>query len=115
MARHAKTQRIIDEAREILAAFHPMTLRQVFYQLVSRQAVENTQGRYDAVGDALVAARKDGSIPWEWIEDRTRGVRGGYDGWERVEVYLDDQIDSLVRRYSAATWPTQPRYVEVWV
>ena len=37
MARQAKTQRIIDEAKDILTSFHPMTVRQVYYQLVSRQ------------------------------------------------------------------------------
>ena len=62
MARHAKTQHMIDEARAILADFHPMTVRQVYYQLVSRQ-VENTRSRYQAVSDVLVAARREGSSP----------------------------------------------------
>jgi hypothetical protein len=79
MARHAKTQHMIDEACAILADFHPMTVRQVYYQLVSRQ-VENTRSRYQTVSDVLVAARREGVIPWEWIEDRLRILRGGGDG-----------------------------------
>src|SRR5258708_10054211 len=39
-----------------------MTVRQVYYQLVSRQ-VENTRSRYQAVSDVLVAARREGSSP----------------------------------------------------
>lgn len=37
MGRQAKTQNIIDQAHEILEEFNPMTARQVYYQLVSRQ------------------------------------------------------------------------------
>jgi len=38
MGKHAKTLAMIETARAILEEHHPMTLRQVFYQLVSRQA-----------------------------------------------------------------------------
>jgi hypothetical protein len=112
--RHAKTQQMIDEARSILAAYHPMTVRQVYYQLVS-QVIENTLSRYKAVSDALVDARREGLIPWAWIEDRLRVPRGLGDGWRSAEGYLDAAIDALGDSYSAALWPTQPRYVECWL
>ena len=70
-----KTQNIIEQARQILTLHHPMTVRQVYYQLVSRQIVENNRNRYQAVSDALVKARKQGLIDWEWIEDRLRRPR----------------------------------------
>jgi hypothetical protein len=76
MAKHAKTQIILETAREILEDYHPMTVRQVYYQLVSRQVIENNRSQYQAVSNALVDARKDGVIPWQWIEDRTRRPRG---------------------------------------
>src|SRR5215470_10203517 len=75
MARHRKTTRLIEAATEILAAHHPQTVRQVFYQLVSRQVIENSRGAYQSVSKALVAARRDGTIPWEQIEDRLRRPR----------------------------------------
>src|SRR5260221_10176393 len=115
MARHAKTQRIIDEAAAILDEYRPMTVRQVYYQLVSRQVVENHRGAYQGVSDALVAARREGTIPWEWIEERLRQPRGLGDGWRSVEHYLDAHIDAPGAWYSAAIWPTQPRYVEAWL
>jgi hypothetical protein len=62
-------------AIEILQAHQPMTARQLYYQLVGRQAIENTLGRYKAICNLLVDARKDGTIPWEWIEDRLRRPR----------------------------------------
>ena len=52
-----------------------MTVRQIFYQLVSRQVVENSKSGYHAVSDALVGDRKDGTVPWAWIEDRNRRPR----------------------------------------
>ena len=56
MARHAKTLRIIEAAGEVLAEQRPMTVRQVYYQLVSRQVIKNTRSQYQAVSNALVAA-----------------------------------------------------------
>src|ERR1044072_4213236 len=75
MKLHEKTLNIINTAKAILAAHNPMTVRQVYYQLVSRQVVENNRNRYQAVSDAIVKARQQGIIPWEWIEDRLRRPR----------------------------------------
>lgn len=110
MGKHAKTLQLIDTAREILAEHHPMTVRQVYYQLVSRQVIENTRTQYQAVSNALVDARKDGTIPWEWIEDRLRRPRavGMWDG-------LADFADTATRAYRRDVWATQPGYVEVWL
>lgn len=115
MGRHAKTQRIIDEAYAILAAFNPMTVRQVYYQLVSRQVVENSRGAYQSVSDALVAARREGMIPWSWVEDRLRQVRHAGDGWEDVEQYWRAHMRYIADGYSRAVWPTQPTYIEAWL
>lgn len=35
---HSKTQKLLDTAVEILTAMNPMTVRQTFYQLISRQS-----------------------------------------------------------------------------
>src|SRR5207302_718395 len=75
MSRHAKTTTLISTARAILQAGHPMTVRQCYYQLVSRQVIKNNRGQYQAVSKALVAARQEGIIPWDWIEDRLRRPR----------------------------------------
>ena len=55
---HTKTLELIETAKGILAEDNPMTVRQVFYQLVSRQVVDNNRGRYQAVSDALVKIKK---------------------------------------------------------
>lgn len=110
MGRHAKTQRIIDEAYEILAAFNPMTVRQVYYQLVSRQVIKNARSAYQSVSDALKDARLEGAIPWEWIEDRLRRPR-------QVPMWNDlgDFAETARRSYRRDVWATQPRRLEVWL
>lgn len=71
---HQKTRAILEVAIKILELGRPMTVRQCYYQLVSRQIIENSRGAYQSVSNLLVDARKDGSIPWEWIEDRLRSA-----------------------------------------
>lgn len=109
MAKHAKTQQLIETAREILAEYHPMTVRQVYYQLVSRQVIENNRSQYQAVSNALVDARKDGVIPWDWIEDRLRRPRA-------VQMWddLSDFSETVKHAYRRDVWKTQPNYLEVW-
>jgi hypothetical protein len=110
MARHAKTQRIIVEAHDILAEYHPMTLRQVYYQLVARQVMENSRGAYQSVSDALSAARREGLIPWAWMEDRLRRPR-------YVQMWSSPQewADGLEDRYVRDVWAEQPRQIELWL
>lgn len=110
MGRHAKTVRLIDEAADILAAHHPMTVRQVYYQLVSRQVMKNTRTEYQAVSNALVMARKEGAIPWGWIEDRLRRPR-------QVSMWagLTDFWNIVKRSYRRDVWRTQSAFLEVWL
>jgi len=107
---HTKTVELIETAKGILAEDNPMTVRQVFYQLVSRQVVDNNRGRYQAVSDALVNARREGVIPWEWIEDRLRRPR-------HVSMWsgLPDFADTCRRSYRLDVWTSQPNYLEVWL
>lgn len=97
-------------AKAILADGHPMTVRQVFYQLVSRQVIKNNRGQYQAVSNALVDARREGVIPWSWIEDRLRRPR-------HVPMWtgLPDFADTCRRAYRLDVWPSQPLYLEIWL
>ncbi len=87
-----------------------MTVRQVYYQLVSRQVLENNRGRYQALSNALVNARKEGLIPWDWIEDRLRRPR-------HVQMWdgLSDFAETMKSAYRRDVWNNQPAYVEVWL
>ncbi len=110
MGLHVKTRRIVDEATAVLTERNPMTVRQVYYQLVSRQVVENTRSQYQAVSNALVTARKSGTIPWAWIEDRLRRPRA-VSMWRDLKEFAGTALAS----YRRDVWSTQSEYVEVWL
>ena len=110
MSLHAKALRIIVEAEAVLAERNPMTVRQVYYQLVSRQVIENNRSQYQAVSNALVTARKQGAIPWNWIEDRLRRPRQ-IAMWEG----LADFAHTARNAYRRDIWETQAAYVECWL
>ena len=60
----------------LLAAEHPMTVRQVFYQLVHRGLIAKTEGEYKrTVGQLLLDMRLKGEILFGWIADGTRWMR----------------------------------------
>ena len=105
-----KTLKIIMEAKTVLEESSPMTLRQLFYALVSRQIIDNTKGSYKAVGHALVYARQNDLISWDDIEDRLRRPRhvSMWDG-------LVDFAETASQAYRRNVWPTQSTYFEVWL
>ena len=110
MAKHAKTLKIVETARAILSEYNPMTVRQVYYQLVSRQVIDNNRSQYQAVSNALVDARKEGLIPWGWIEDRLRRPRA-VGMWDD----LSDFADTVIRAYRRDVWASQSGYLECWL
>jgi len=107
---HDKTKNLIDEAYKVLQEYNPMTLRQCYYQLVSKHIIDNNFGQYKRLSNALVQARQQAIIPWEWIEDRSREAK-------TVSMWndLEDFMYTVSRAYRKNVWDNQPNYIEVWV
>lgn len=105
-----KTIKLIEAAYEVLQEYNPMTLRQCYYQLVSKHVIDNNISQYKRLSGALVKARKEGLIPWDWIEDRIRQPRV-------VSMWngLQDFMDTVREAYRKDIWNTQPNYIEVWL
>lgn len=101
-----------EAAREELASGYPMTLRQVHYRLVARgdTTYTNTRTDYNQLSKWLVRDRLDGTIPWEWIEDRLRVPRS-VSMWED----LPDFVGAVRRSYRRDVWQDQSEYLEVWL
>ncbi len=110
MKKQQKTLDLISAAREILKLQNPMTLRQTYYQLVSRHIIENNKNEYQKLSNALVFARQQGIINWEWIEDRTRQPR-------EVNMWsdLNDFFETVKSAYRKDVWASQENYIVVWV
>jgi hypothetical protein len=96
---------------QVLAETHPATVRQTFYQLVSRGAIAKTETEYKStVVRLLTAMRRSGEIPFGWIADNTRWMR-------KPSSYssLSDMLAESQRFYRRALWDDQDVYVEIWL
>ena len=100
-----------DAIYEVLSEENPMTVRQVFYQLVSLGAVDKTEAEYkQTVVRLLTEMRRDREIPFEWIADNTRWMRK-----PRTHDSLRSMLDFTKDTYRRALWNDQAEYVEVWL
>lgn len=89
---------------------YKLTLRQLYYQLVSRDIVPNQQAEYAKLGNILVKGRMAGVVDWEAIEDRIRVPHLPY--WVTgIEGALEDTIG----QYRLDRQKGQKNYIEVWV
>ena len=95
---------------DLLQDDHPMTVRQVFYQMVSRGVIPKTEVQYkQTVCRLLTQLRREGLLPYDWIADNTRLQRK-----PRSFQDLNDALEFTARTYRRALWEEQGVYVEVW-
>lgn len=98
-----------------------LTLRQMYYQFVSRGLTGSGQAIYKRIGDVLTEARFMAEFPIDMLEDRGRDVVDG--DFIDTELDVDDaeveaqQYVAAIPNWSvkAARWFQQPRHVSVWV
>jgi hypothetical protein len=94
---------VLDTAiHEACATEHPVTLRGVFYRVVSAGAVEKSEAGYRVVGRQLLKLRRGRAIPYNWITDGTR-LRLKPDSWSDLDQMLADAAES----YRRALWDDQ--------
>lgn len=87
-----------------------LTLRQLFYQLVSRNTIKNSEKTYKNLGQLVSEARLAGLIDWSSIEDRTRFPRQ-HPEWSNIESLLQ----SATASYRLPWWNGQRNFVELVV
>ena len=83
-----------------------MTLRQTFYQLVSRQVIDNTKSQYEAVMRLRVEMRKNGDISWKWIEERMRRPRlvSMWKTWRTLVRQIAKSIERMFGASKKGSW-----------
>lgn len=87
-----------------------LTLRQLYYQLVSRNIIANEKKEYSKLSGLLVKGRMAGVVDWNAIEDRTRMPFVPY--WVHD---VEDAINDTVRQFRFDRQRDQEVYVELWV
>jgi hypothetical protein len=109
-----ESQRLIiiinDILREYQAQNFRLSLRQLYYQLVARDYIPNSQRSYKNTGNLVSKARLAGLIDWTMIEDRNR---------ETVSVSHWENPGQIVRTAAQAfridKWANQDYHIEVMV
>ncbi len=109
-----KTLSLIADANGIIGDYQArnfvLTLRQLFYQLVSRSLIANKQTEYKKLGVAIKNARRAGLIDWDAIEDRTRNMRRSA-AWDSPT----DIVCAVARQYREDLWQGQDFRPECWI
>lgn len=99
--------KIIEEYK---ADGYVLTLRQLYYQLVSRDIIPNTIKEYKKLSILLVEGRMCGVVDWAAIEDRTRSAEKPSSWGDPSEI-----LDSAIYSYARPRQEGQENYIEVWV
>lgn len=97
-----------------LSDYKPLTLRQIYYQLVGKGYIENKVSQYTMLSNLLKWARIDGYIAWEDIEDRVRAFHD-LTGWENSENFIQAHLRNFLRGYTRNLLQTQDKYIEIWI
>ena len=87
-----------------------LTLRQLYYQLVSRDVIANKQSEYAKLSTLLVKGRMAGVVDWNAIEDRIRVPFIPYSVDD-----IDDAISDTINQYRLNRQDGQDVYIELWV
>jgi hypothetical protein len=108
------SQITIEKANEIIAEYQrqgfTLTLRQLYYQFVSRDLIKNKQTEYKRLGSIINDARLAGLIDWDAIEDRTRRLRT-QPSWSSPSSI----VEACASQYQEDLWATQKHRPQVWI
>ena len=109
----AKKEEVINDIVDIVSQYrklgYKLTLRQLHYQLVSRNKIVNHQTAYKKLGTILDDCRYGGIIDWNSIEDRGRVPK--------LDYYVDgiaQALEKTASHYKLDRQQGQENYIEVW-
>jgi len=118
----AAVKTVLNDLRE----YWPLTLRQVYYQLVASEKIidpltkeqlapiENSINSYKRLSTMLTKARLQRLIPWAAIEDRTRATLAS-GGWMDAHHFINDEQENFLDGYKRHLTQTQDIALEVWI
>lgn len=89
---------------------YSLTLRQLYYQLVTRNVIPNEEAQYKRLGDLVSDGRMAGLISWTAIEDRGRNLKG-----LTTYSHPNEALSAVHAGYRRDLWADQQWRPEVWV
>lgn len=111
-----RTRRTKDNLQEILTACQAIikeegtvSLRHLFYRVVSLGLIEKNETEYQKLSGYSMKWRRNGSIAWDSFVDTARYYHG-------VETYsgLSEALENSKDCYRRNLWQSQKIYVEIW-
>lgn len=105
----AEMERLRANIYAIAQEDHPVTVRQLYYRLVSTGEIPKTELAYKGIVKQSTNMRLAGELPFTWIADETRRMRKPrtYDG-------LTQCLQMTAEHYRRDLWAHQDVYVEIW-
>ena len=111
---NVQTKDTVEKATQVIndlgAQGYTLTLRQLYYQFVSKNWIENSQQSYKRFGRIITNARESGRVDWLAIEDRQRGLSTYY-----KQENFEEVIEGLDTDITFEPWDRMDDYVEVWI
>lgn len=100
---------IVNIAKEYLAEGYVLTLRQLYYQLVSRDVIPNHDKVYAKISSIKDDVVYSGLVDWDAFEDRGRIPS---------QAYYEDSVEGALKRtidsYALDRQRGQSNHIEVW-
>jgi hypothetical protein len=109
---HENTVRLYNAVTKETANYNHgrMTLRHLFYRLVSNGTLEKTEREYDKLIKDVINMRKTGIIAYNLFADGTR--------WQRKPKTFNgiwQALENTAHFYRKSLWEDLPAYVEFWI
>ena len=106
---NAELEEIDHAIYKIAEAEHPVTVRGLFYRVMSRGLVPKTENGYRVVQRQTLKMRRVQELPYSWITDGSR-LR------LKPTTYTSAQaaLENTAKMYRRALWDDQGVHVEVW-
>jgi hypothetical protein len=100
---------VLEECKKLLSPTEPMTLRHLFYLLVTAHLLKNCKPDYNILCDMTARAREDDEIDDDSITDDHRSVyeNNVYDS-PKEWAHLEETT------YHKSLWAKQDSYIEFW-
>ena len=96
---------------DILKVGQPMSVRQVFYQAVSRGIIDKTETEYKkTICRLLGIMRREKDVPFYWLSDSTRWMRK-----PSSFSSLENALQNTAQYYRRDLWGNQKSYIEIWL
>jgi hypothetical protein len=107
------TLRLITECETVINRYKEsglrLTLRQLYYQLVSINVLKNEERSYKNLSSVVSRARLGGMLDWDSIEDRIRKPNSPPEF-----TNLADLVEVALVSYRLPRWKGQDYYAELW-